>query len=141
MQRMVKRNGRKTARRNREMLAALLAGGACAGLTLDAQPASAAGTAANTIISNTASATYTDPNNTGTTLNATSNTVTVTVAEVAGITVGGVAVNDPAHPGTILPGDVVNYDFVVTNIGNAANTFALPGTATVCRNRTPRPQG
>lgn len=58
------------------------------------------------------------------------------MAEVAGITVGGSAVNDPAHPGNILPGDVVNYDFVVTNIGNAANTFALPGTATVSGNGT-----
>ncbi len=131
--------GRKTerrARRNREMLAALLAGGACAVLLTDARPAQAAGTAANTVISNTASATYNDPNNAGTTLNATSNTVTVTVAEVAGITVGAASVTDPAHPGNILPGDVVNYDFVVTNIGNAPNTFALPGAATVTGNGT-----
>ena len=131
-----------TSKRSRErnkrrmLVAALLSGGAYAGLLADASPAQAAGTAANTVISNTASATYNDPNNTGTTLNATSNTVTVTVAEVAGITVGGVAVNDPAHPGMILPGDVVNYDFVVTNIGNAANTFALPGMATVSGNGT-----
>lgn len=113
------------------LLAALLSSGV--GL-LAPVTAKAAGTAANTIISNTASATYNDPNNAGTTLNATSNTVTVTVAEVAGITVGAGAVTDAAHPGNILPGDVVNYDFVVTNIGNAANTFALPGVATVTGN-------
>ena len=118
------------------LLAALLTGGVGGGLLTNAAPAQAAGTAANTVISNTASATYDDPNNAGTTLNATSNTVTVTVAEVAGITVGAGAVTDPAHAGNILPGDVVNYDFVVTNIGNAGNTFALPGTATVAGNGT-----
>ena len=123
--------GRKTPKNRKLLLAAMLSGGACAGFVTDARPAQAAGTAANTIISNTASATYNDPNNAGTTLNATSNTVTVTVAEVAGITVGAAAVTDPAHPGNILPGDVVNYDFTVTNIGNASNTFALPGGATV----------
>ena len=117
------------------LLAALLSSGM--GL-LGAQAAQAAGTAANTVISNTASATYSDPNNPGTALSATSNTVTVTVAEVAGITVGAGSVTDTvaAHPSTLLPGDVVNYDFVVTNIGNAANTFDLPGTATVTGNGT-----
>jgi len=45
-----------------------------------------ADTAGGTTISNTATATYTDPS-TNTTLNATSNTVTITVAEVAGIDV------------------------------------------------------
>ena len=130
-------SSRRTADKNNKIvLAALLSGGACAGLLADAAPAQAAGTAANTVISNTATATYSDPNNAGTTLNATSNTVTVTVAEVAGITVGASAVNDPAHPGNVLPGDVVNYDFLVTNIGNASNTFALPGTAVVTGNGT-----
>ncbi len=120
------------------VLAVLLSGGVGSSLLTDGPPAQAAGTAANTVISNTASATYNDPNNTGTTLNATSNTVTVTVAEVAGITVGAGAVTDTAagHAGNILPGDVVNYDFNVTNIGNAPNTFALSGTATVTGNGT-----
>ncbi len=124
-------------RRRREvLLAALLSSGVS--VLGSASAAQAAGTAANTIISNTASATYNDPNNAGTTLSATSNTVTVTVAEVAGITVGAGAVTDTAtaHPANILPGDVVNYDFVVTNIGNAANTFDLPGTAAVTGNGT-----
>ncbi len=52
-------------------------GWAAAGYTLCAAPAFASGTAAGTAISNTASATYTDPNNSGTTLNATSNTVSL----------------------------------------------------------------
>ena len=130
-----KRNGRQTRRKREIVLAALLSG---AGLLAGGTAARAAGTAANTVISNTASATYNDPNNAGTTLNATSNTVTVTVAEVAGITVGASAVTDTvaSHPANILPGDVVNYDFVVTNIGNAADTFDLPGTATVTGNGT-----
>ena len=129
-----KRNGRRIRRKREIMLAALLSGGI--GVLGDVTAARAAGTAANTVISNTASATYNDPNNAGTTLSATSNTVTVTVAEVAGITVGAGAVTDTAaaHPANILPGDVVNYDFVVTNIGNAADTFDLPGTATVTGN-------
>lgn len=135
MQGTAKRNGGQKTGGQKILLAAMLSGGAYAALLTDAPPAQAAGTAANTVISNTASATYNDPNNAGTTLNATSNTVTVTVAEVAGITVGA-AVTDPAHPSNILPGDVVNYDFTVTNIGNAPNTFALPGTATVTGNGT-----
>jgi hypothetical protein len=51
-----------------------------------ALPAFGDGTAAGTTISNTANVTYIDPNNPGVTLNATSNAVTLTVAEVAGIT-------------------------------------------------------
>ena len=135
---MQKKCRRSCGKKRKLLLAALLSGGLGTGLLADITPARAAGTAANTVISNTASATYDDPNNAGTTLNATSNTVTVTVAEVAGITVGAGAVTDTntAHPTNILPGDVVNYDFVVTNIGNAANTFALPGTATVTGNGT-----
>lgn len=114
-------------------LITLLIGALFGELLMAGRPAQAAGTAAGTAISNTASATYTDPNNTGQTLNATSNTVSVTVAEVAGLTVSGTAVTDTVagHAGTILPGDIVNYGFTVTNIGNAANTFTLPSVATI----------
>lgn len=50
-------------------------------------PALAEGTKAGQSITNEATATYEDPNNPNVPLNTTSNTVTVTVAEVAGITV------------------------------------------------------
>ena len=117
----------------RLLLATFLVSGMCESILTSRTPARAAGTAAGTAISNTASATYNDPNNTGQTLNATSNTVSVTVAEVAGITVGNAAVTDTVagHAGNFLPGDVVDYDFTVTNIGNAANALTLPGAATV----------
>lgn len=117
----------------RLLLATFLLGGICESILTNGTPAQAAGTAAGTAISNTASATYNDPNNTGQTLNATSNTVSVTVAEVAGVTVGGTAITDttPGHAGNFLPGDVVNYDFTVTNIGNGANALSLPGAATI----------
>ena len=117
----------------RLLLATVLFGGVFEGILTDGGPARAAGTAAGTAISNTASATYNDPNNAGQALNATSNTVSVTVAEVAGLSAGGAAVTDttPGHANNILPGDTVNYDFTVTNIGNGANAITLPGAATV----------
>ena len=119
--------------KRRLLLATVLFGGVFEGILTDDGPARAAGTAAGTSISNTASATYNDPNNAGQALNATSNTVSVTVAEVAGVTVGGAAVTDttPGHTNNLLPGDAVNYDFTVTNIGNGANAITLPGAATV----------
>jgi len=43
-------------------------------------------TPAGTVINNRATGTYEDPNNPGVPINATSNQVTVTVAEVAGLT-------------------------------------------------------
>lgn len=81
--------------------------------------------AANTTISNTATASYTDPS-TGTTLSATSNTVTVTVAEVAGVDVS--ALNTP---GSAQPGGTLNYDFKITNTGNDPTRLVLPSTATI----------
>ncbi len=87
-------------------------------------------TAAGTTINNTANATYTDPNNPGTTINATSNTVTVTVVEIAGITATPAALTD-ANGGTVLPNDILNYDFRITNVGNDPTRFFLPGTASL----------
>lgn len=88
------------------------------------------GTSAGTTISNTATATYEDPNAPGTTINATSNTVNVTVAEVAGVTATPLAIND-VNGGTVLPNDVLNYDYRISNVGNDPTRFFIPGSATV----------
>jgi hypothetical protein len=80
-------------------------------------PVLADGTTAGTSISNTATATYEDPNSPGTTINATSNTVVVTVAEVAGITVTGSGVTDN-NGGTVGVGDLLTYTYTLTNVGN-----------------------
>ena len=60
----------------------------------------------------------------------TSNTVIVTVAEIAGITV------TPQTPvavggGVIVPGGQVAFDFIVRNIGNFADGFSIPNAATI----------
>ncbi len=88
------------------------------------------GTTAGTTISNTATATYEDPNAPGVTINATSNTVVVTVAEVAGVTATPLAITD-VNGGTVLPNDVLNYDYRITNVGNDPTAFFIPGSATV----------
>ncbi|MCX5984841.1 MAG: hypothetical protein NTY89_24245 [Nostocales cyanobacterium LacPavin_0920_SED1_MAG_38_18] len=94
-------------------------------------PALADGTKAGQVISNTATATYEDPNKPGTTINATSNTVTVTVAEVAGITVTNTGVptdNTPADE--IKVGDTLTYTFTIKNVGNDPTKFRIPNLAT-----------
>ncbi|MBW4622810.1 MAG: hypothetical protein KME17_26060 [Cyanosarcina radialis HA8281-LM2] len=100
--------------------AALIVGG-----TLQlAAPALADGTAAGTTISNTATATYDDPD--GNTINATSNKVDIKVAEVAGIDV-----SSNNTPTGAAPGGTIDYDFVVTNTGNDPTKIVLPSTASV----------
>lgn len=96
-----------------------------------ATPVLAAGTPAGTTISNTASGQYEDSNAPGVPINATSNTVTITVAEIAGISITRPAPPADVNGGTVQPADIVNYDFTITNIGNDATTFFIPGTATV----------
>lgn len=109
---------------------ALLAGG----IFQLARPVLAEGTAAGTTISNTATATYEDPNNPNVKINATSNTVTVTVAEVAGITVtaSGTSIGiDTNNDGKANVGDTLYYDYTITNVGNDPTKFRIPNLATV----------
>lgn len=70
-------------------------------------------TAADTQIQNQASATYSDGN--GNTFNTVSNTVTITVAKVAGL----VITPDGQTNSSVVPGQTnVNFTFRVTNVGN-----------------------
>ncbi len=85
----------------------------------------ALGTTAGTNINNRATATYTDPANPGTPLNAESNTVVVTVAEVGGLTNVPAGIVDE-NLGSINSNDVVNYDFLLTNTGNSENDIEIP---------------
>jgi hypothetical protein len=93
-------------------------------------PALAEGTKAGQTISNTATATYNDPNNSGTTLNTTSNPVVVTVAEVAGITISNVGVVDSTPADVIKVGDTLTYTFAIKNVGNDPTRFRIPNLAT-----------
>lgn len=85
-----------------------------------AEPAQAAGTAAGTTISNTATATYTDAG--GATVSVPSNQVNVRVDELLNVTVA------TADPGDIaaLPGATNQaLSFTVTNTGNGTEAFRL----------------
>jgi len=88
--------------------------------------AQAAGTAAGTTISNTATATYKDPG--GNSQSATSNTVDIKVDELIDVTVVSA---DPADVVT-APG-VTNQvlAFTVTNTGNGSETFTLAANGTL----------
>ncbi|MCC5668807.1 hypothetical protein LC653_34385 [Nostoc sp. CHAB 5784] len=92
-------------------------------------PVLADGTAGGQSISNEATATYEDPNAPGTTINSTSNTVTVTVAEVAGITVTASGVTDN-NGGTAGVNDLLTYTYTLTNVGNDPTKFHIPNQAT-----------
>jgi uncharacterized repeat protein (TIGR01451 family) len=85
-----------------------------------AEPAHAVGTTAGTTISNTATATYTDPQ--GTTVTVPSNKVDIRVDELLDVTVAS------ADPGDVasLPGSVNQVlTFTVTNTGNGSEAFRL----------------
>ena len=119
-------NGKTSFVCQRLLAATLLLGG----LNALVAPAFADGTAAGTSIDNTATATYDNPDNPAVPFNATSNTVKVTVTEVAGITVIPLSTID-RNGGSVLPNDIVDYEFKVTNVGNDTTEFYIPGTPTV----------
>jgi hypothetical protein len=125
-------NGKTSLVFHRLLAATLLV----SGLGAIAAPAFAEGTAAGTSIDNTATATYEDP--AGATFNATSNTVKVTVAEVAGVTVTPLSTID-RNGGNIGIGDIVDYEFKVTNVGNDTTGFYIPNTASVTGPATAAP--
>jgi hypothetical protein len=93
-------------------------------------------TAADTQIRNQASATYSDGN--GNTFNTVSNTVTITVAKVGGLTI---TPDGQANPSVVPNQAGVNFTFRVTNVGNFTDQVRFlasgqsvrvigPGTAT-----------
>jgi uncharacterized repeat protein (TIGR01451 family) len=78
--------------------------------------------APGTIIENQATGSFVDPTDSSTQL-IESNVVSVTVTEVAGIMVTTQTLN-----GTANPGDLVNFEFTITNVGNDPTQFVLPST-------------
>jgi hypothetical protein len=94
-------------------------------------------TAAGTDISNTATASYEDPSVSGESINTVSNTVSVKVAEVAGIALTNVGVSKLDANGanqtgaTIVAGDDVGFEYKITNTGNDATGFRIPSAATL----------
>jgi hypothetical protein len=110
--------------RSRQILIATLLVGAIVA------PAIASCTKAGTKITNEAAATYQDPNSPADIINAVSNKVEVTVTEVAGLAVTPLATVDK-NGGTVLPNDIINYDFKITNVGNDSTGIALPDIAPI----------
>jgi hypothetical protein len=119
-----RRNNKGNASRTL-VLAALMT----SGLLQPLLPAFAAGTTPGDI-SNTATATYSDGT---TTFNATSNTVKVTVAEVAGLSVTPAGIKD-LDGGAVQAGDTLNFDFQITNIGNAPTDIFIPALNDITAN-------
>jgi hypothetical protein len=105
----------------RQLLAATLAIGSTLQLIA---PAFADGTAAGTSITNTATGTFSDGT---TTYNATSNTVTISVSEIAGINLKAQTPSNAAP----LAGGSFTVDFVIVNTGNDPTLFTIPGAATL----------
>jgi hypothetical protein len=117
---------------SRPLVASMLIG---SGLLQLVAPVLAEGTTAGTTISNTATASYEDPSDPNKPLNTISNTVVVTVAEVAGVTVTADTFSITKAGGNsgtgAEAGDTVNFDFTVTNVGNDPSKLRIPGTATL----------
>ena len=110
-------------------------------------PAIADGTAAGETIDNTAYGSFASPAAPDTPIQINSNTVTLTVAEIAGIDVAatsgqeapsGVQDAGPAQgDGIVSAEDVIYYTFRITNIGNDQTQFFIPeAPANVSSNAT-----
>ena len=103
-------------------------------------PVLAEGTPAGTTIDNTAYGSFENPADVGTPIPVQSNTVTITVREVAGITMttpnapteAPSGATDPTPgagqgDGVIGADDVVYFNYRITNTGNNATQFFIPG--------------
>ena len=99
-------------------------------------PALADGTAAGTTIDNTAYGSFESPADPGKAIPVESNTVTITIAEIAGIDVtagtateapAGVANAGPSQGDNVISSeDVVYFTYRITNIGNDQTQFFIP---------------
>jgi uncharacterized repeat protein (TIGR01451 family) len=94
---------------------------------------------AGTVIENQATGSYqNESSETQATQSIESDKVTLTVAEVAGINVTSAGVSEAAATvanagsyqgdGTINAGDIVYYDYLITNVGNDPTQFFIPGS-------------
>ena len=110
-------------------------------------PALAEGTAAGTTIDNTAYGSFENPaDNSGTPIPVQSNTVRLTIAEVAGISVtnqgvteapSGVPSAGPAQGDSVIGSeDVLYFTYRITNIGNDQTQFFIPDTPASVENAT-----
>lgn len=116
-------------KQKRQRIVRLSAGMTLASLGLFnlALPVLALGTRAGTNISNTATATFDDPTGNKTT---TSNTVDITIAEVAGLTnVAQLPID--TNGGSVVTGDTVQFPFDIRNTGNDPTDIFIPTPANV----------
>jgi len=96
----------------------------------------AAGTAANTVIGNQATATYQDESTNSYT--STSNLVTTTVQPVYSLTVTPNGTDGaPGQTQNATPGAIVYFPYTLTNTGNAAGTFTLTSALSALDNFNP----
>jgi uncharacterized repeat protein (TIGR01451 family) len=96
------------------------------GLLLLSRPALAVGAPANTAISNTATATFTDPGGQPRTVN--SNTSTLRVDELLGAVVVS---NDAGNVGVLSPDDDRPLSYTITNPGNGSEPYTLSANASL----------
>lgn len=92
------------------------------GLGLNVLPVTQAGaaTAAGSVISNTAQASYLDAGSTSRTIS--SNTVVTTVQQVGAVTMGSNGSK------SVAPGQLASYAHTITNTGNGSDTYTLSST-------------
>nr|WP_263012210.1 hypothetical protein [Laspinema sp. D2d] len=94
-------------------------------------PVFAQQTPAGTPIENRATGSFEDPQNPGIPIQVESNTVTITVAEVAGITVQATGITDDDGDDRIDVGDLLYFQYEVTNVGNDPTRFRIPNSANI----------